>query len=420
MANCDAELKMKSAQNGTVDGQPKKQVQVNNVIFNLDMWTYAILCTIFPASSLIICFLTGFFFRFDEVNATMCGVQNYIPSISAVTGITPQTYLWRTSIGLQAAPRLSVCFFYYNQYRNKMHQVAPHRLAWFQILVRLNFWLNFIENCCLILVAFITNRENYPAHEKIFIVFMVSSLCYMLTNTILFKWSREGYSTEVVQNYIPSISAVTGITPQTYLWRTSIGLQAAPRLSVCFFYYNQYRNKMHQVAPHRLAWFQILVRLNFWLNFIENCCLILVAFITNRENYPAHEKIFIVFMVSSLCYMLTNTILFKWSREGYSTEVDKKSYRWKKAMFVLSMVATAGLIFFFIQHRLYCTHGAFSWFSFCEYFIAYGNMAYHFTGYLDFKGLSVVCGNITSDESATSNGTTEHVNNNGRQKAKSH
>ncbi|KAK3711256.1 hypothetical protein RRG08_018737 [Elysia crispata] len=296
MANADAEHKMKSVQNGTIDGQAKKQTQVNNVIFNLDMWTYAILCMIFPASSLVICFFTGFFFRFEEVNETMCGVKNYIPSISAVTGITPQTYLWRTSIGLQAAPRLSVCFFYYNQYKNKMHQVASNRLGWFQKLIRLNFWLNFIENSCLILVAFITNRENYPVHEKIFVVFMVTSLCYMLLNTVLFKWSRE----------------------------------------------------------------------------------------------------------------------------GYSTDIDKTSYWWKKAMFVVSIVATAGLIFFFIQHRVYCTHGAFSWFSVCEYFIAYGNMAYHFTGYLDFKGLSVVCGNFSNDESAARNGATEHVNNNIRQKVKPH
>ncbi|GFR98719.1 post-GPI attachment to proteins factor 2-like [Elysia marginata] len=97
----------------------------------------------------------------DKRDEKQVQVKNYIPSISAVTGITPQTYLWRTSIGLQAAPRLSVCFFYYNQYRNKIHQVAPHRLTLYRQLIRLNFWLNFIENSCLILVAFITNRENY-------------------------------------------------------------------------------------------------------------------------------------------------------------------------------------------------------------------------------------------------------------------
>ena len=78
MANADAEHKMKSVQNGTIDGQAKKQTQVNNVIFNLDMWTYAILCMIFPASSLVICFFTGFFFRFEEVNETMCGVCSYL------------------------------------------------------------------------------------------------------------------------------------------------------------------------------------------------------------------------------------------------------------------------------------------------------------------------------------------------------
>ncbi|GFO47549.1 post-gpi attachment to proteins factor 2-like [Plakobranchus ocellatus] len=293
----DAELRIRTVRNGSIESKAKSQGQMRDVIFNLDMWTFAMLCLTLPATALVICFVTGFLFRFEEVNETMCGVKNYIPSISAVTGITPQTYLWRTCIGLQSAPRLAVCFFYYNQYRNKMHQVAPHRLSLFQKLIRVNFWLNFVENSCLILVAFITNRENYPVHEKIFVVFMVTSLCYMLLNNILFKWSRE----------------------------------------------------------------------------------------------------------------------------GHSTELELRSYWWKKVMFAVNIVATSGLIFFFIQHRVFCKHGAFSWFSFCEYFIAYGNMAYHFTGYLDFKGLTVVCGDFSSGASSTSNGTAEHiVNNNTGQRTKSH
>ena len=34
-------------------------------------------------------------------------------------------------------------------------------------------------------------------HEKIFIVFMVTSLCYMLLNTIIFKWTRDKTTEEV-------------------------------------------------------------------------------------------------------------------------------------------------------------------------------------------------------------------------------
>ena len=35
-------------------------------------------------------------------------------------------------------------------------------------------------------------------HEKIFVVFMVSSLCFMLLNTIIFKWTRAEQMTETV------------------------------------------------------------------------------------------------------------------------------------------------------------------------------------------------------------------------------
>lgn len=244
------------------------------------------------------------------------------------------------------------------------------------------------------------------------------SLAVCFITAFIFRFEDVNETMCEVKNFIPSISAVTGITPQTYLWRTCIALHSAPRFAVNLIYYNHYASQIHRVLPHRVSKYKFLIKLNYWLNFIENSCLTLVAYITNRENYPVHEKIFVVFMVTSLCYMLLNTILFNWSRSGVFTETEKTSYYWKKVMFASIATATAGLVFFFILHRIYCVVGAFSVFSVCEYVIAYTNMGYHFTGYLDFQDHTCMFGVLRPD-ARHSNGAVV-TNNNTRSKNKIH
>ena len=88
-------------------------------------------------------------------------VKNYIPSISAVTGITPQTYLWRIGIALHSAPRFAVGFMHYNYYSQRLGFVRECQRGFFKKLISLNFWLNTIENASLVGVTYVTNRENY-------------------------------------------------------------------------------------------------------------------------------------------------------------------------------------------------------------------------------------------------------------------
>ncbi|KAK7496530.1 hypothetical protein BaRGS_00012182 [Batillaria attramentaria] len=211
------------------------------------------------------------------------------------------------------------------------------------------------------------------------------AICFI--TGFLFRFEDVNETMCEVKNYIPSISAVTGITPQTYFWRFCIALHTTPRFAVAFIHYNYYVSRLQYVKESYRGLFMKLIRLNFWLNTVENSSLLGVTCISNKENYPIHEKIFIVFMVTSLCYMLCNTICFRMTRETTLSDDEQRSYYWKKVMFAGIMSATAGLLFFFYKHRIHCEPGAFSYFSACEYVIAYTNMGYHFTAYLDFKGL---------------------------------
>jgi len=85
-------------------------------------------------------------------------VRNTIPSISAITGVTPQRYIWRVCIALHSAPRFAIGFIYYHYYMRCLPAAVSRAYC---ALVRLLFWVYTIENSCLVGVTYIANVENY-------------------------------------------------------------------------------------------------------------------------------------------------------------------------------------------------------------------------------------------------------------------
>ncbi|KAL4230674.1 hypothetical protein ACF0H5_011050 [Mactra antiquata] len=241
------------------------------------------------------------------------------------------------------------------------------------------------------------------------------SLAYCFISAILWAKNSEINDTDCnVTNNIPSVSAVTGVKPQAYIWRICIGLHSTPRFFVGVMYYNYYQNSLPFISKNLQGLYKFLTKLCFWLYTVECSCLLAVSCISNKENYPIHEKIFVVFMVMSIAHMLFGTILFRWSRYKPMTQKELKSYFWKKVMFVWISLSTAGLLYYFVQHRFYCIPGAFSIFSIFEYMIAYANMGYHVTGYLEFKDRYLMAGNV--EQSIVTNGSTPHPVKNGIKK----
>ncbi|EDW00120.1 post-GPI attachment to proteins factor 2-like [Drosophila grimshawi] len=188
-----------------------------------------------------------------------------------------------------------------------------------------------------------------------------------------------------VYNIVPSISAITGVSPQRYFWRFSIALHIGPRIPIAFVYKNYYRAQLARIAPALVPKTSWLITLILVLNCIEIAALGGVTYISNRENYPVHERIFITFMICSLCYMLAtiklNDILY--ARQTLTAQ-QRQSIKWKKILFAVSILSTMGLLVFFAKHRFYCHDLAFSWFAFFEYLIAIANMLFHFTIIWDF------------------------------------
>lgn len=107
-------------------------------------------------------------------------VYNVIPSISSITGISPQRYLWRVVIALHISPRLVISFVHKNHLKicvlskltNRNQLLNATRLA------KIVHYLSLIEISALAGVTYVSNKENY--RELFLILWSHNSISFYL------------------------------------------------------------------------------------------------------------------------------------------------------------------------------------------------------------------------------------------------
>ncbi|XP_055915733.1 post-GPI attachment to proteins factor 2-like [Eupeodes corollae] len=182
------EIQSRKAEENPIKKDPNLPEKHFVVHFLASFHDICVVTAMLPLFTLLCCFVSAYVFQADEVHETHCRVYNIIPSISAITGVSPQRYFWRISIALHIGPRLPIAVVYRNYYRSLISKLnSPESIKKAEVLARLVFWLNAIEITSLGGVTYISNRENYPLHEKIFIIFMTCSLCHMLATIKLYS-----------------------------------------------------------------------------------------------------------------------------------------------------------------------------------------------------------------------------------------
>lgn len=219
------------------------------------------------------------------------------------------------------------------------------------------------------------------------------SMCICLITSVYMHSDHINNTICKVYNFLPSISAVTGVSPQRYLWRVCVALHISPRLLVAWVARSHYSSLAGQVPAIRRPSYLTLVSAAFYLNLTELFTLCGVTYISNKENYPVHEKLFTLFMLCSLVYMLCVIRVVHAVRHTLNPSHQASFYH-KKILFATKLAATAGLLFFFWRHRVFCQPKAFSWFSLCEYVLATCNMLYHVSVALDFSEEYVIVGHV--------------------------
>lgn len=90
---------------------------------------------------------------------------------------------------------------------------------------------------------------------------------------------------------MPSISAITGVTPQRYIWRICIALHSTPRFAIGFTYWYYYLERECFVRAVVAACYRHVCKLTFVIYMIENACLIGLTYIANVENYRKCSRV---------------------------------------------------------------------------------------------------------------------------------
>ncbi|XP_015915677.1 post-GPI attachment to proteins factor 2-like [Parasteatoda tepidariorum] len=207
----------------------------------------------------------------------------------------------------------------------------------------------------------------------------LASMVFCFITSMIFNFQLVNTTICDVFNFCPSVSAITGISPQRYIWRIGVALHSTPRLLLASVYYSHYIRKTKNVKNESKSLYEHIVTLNYWFHATEIMALVGVTYISNKENYPVHEKIFITFMAASISYMLSSCALSHMSQSSNPTYLEKLSYRTKLFLCIIIALTSLGMVYFFYKHRVYCVELAFSWFALCEYVICFANMAFHAT-----------------------------------------
>ena len=137
----------------------------------------------------------------------------------------------------------------------------------------------------------------------------------------------------------------------------AIAMHCFPRLLIATLYHNQFQTSLSKLKYNsRMKYFIIkqLIRLNTFFELCEVFGLILLSYISSKENYSLHEKAFITFMLSSTLRMITCLILFRHllNKSWLNNEIDEKnkkfrfqtSYQWKMRLFCSAFIFSLYLL----------------------------------------------------------------------------
>ena len=113
-------------------------------------------------------------------------VYNVVPSISAVTGISPGRYVWRIAVAVHLGPRALVLSAYYHFLLALSGRAADDKgsggdggktVDRLRRAMTALFWLQMAEIVGLCGISFVHNREHYRE-------FITNIYCILLVNKI--------------------------------------------------------------------------------------------------------------------------------------------------------------------------------------------------------------------------------------------
>lgn len=135
--------------------QYESLISTKTYLLQIPFGKFAVAVVSLPFVSFIFCVVWSVLYFYERSTATHCGVQNYLPSISAAIGnYQPQRLVWQTAITLQVLPRFLIAQQYLRFNRNRIRR-SRRGLAY------LAYILNMIENIVLVGLSLWTSSDDY-------------------------------------------------------------------------------------------------------------------------------------------------------------------------------------------------------------------------------------------------------------------
>ncbi|CAJ0942831.1 unnamed protein product, partial [Mesorhabditis belari] len=166
-------------------------------LMSISFQTCALVIAGLPFTGFLLCLFLALFLHFEETTQTHCGVDNWLPSVSAaVSSVPPEIYIWRIFIAVHGGPRLVLAFIYRNLLLTSPLRPLTH-VKIFRYLCHFGCGIHIAENLFLIGLTCISSRENHEAHKISFFGFVLTSFFYMFVATWLFSYSGRRRTTSL-------------------------------------------------------------------------------------------------------------------------------------------------------------------------------------------------------------------------------
>lgn len=204
-------------------------------------------------------------------------------------------------------------------------------------------------------------------------------------------WKDWISSTEThchVPNYLPSISAaIGGYSPQKYIWRIAIALQATPRLLFAYIYF-QHNLEQDPVSLDHVV-YPLLCRATFSVIVLENLSLLLLTYVASNEWYKGHKLGFTLFIACSVLHQLLLIIVNRQSVMKMEDVFQRRLIYRKVWVCFVHLSCLVAAMYFYWRHNAYCEPGVYTAFAFFEYLVVLANMAFHYIFAWDFEGTTL-------------------------------
>lgn len=179
-------------------------------------------------------------------------------------------------------------------------------------------------------------------------------------------------------DFLPTLSTAFGyFLPQCFIWRFSFGLTSLVRYLTGYLQMKQRISRTNICRSTLYRWIQ---RLNGLLHFLELTSLLLLSYVSWRENDEVHMYSYASFILFSSSHMLLTLVIdYGWPRLPNTELSNAERYvRSKRLRLILiNILSFIASIYLYFRHLQICEPMVYSIHCFFEYVAVLTNILYH-------------------------------------------